>query len=431
MSAAGMSTGNNGWLDHFTNPMLGAGQTATRTQDFGHGGTRQETVTNRGSAPMNLNDYWKTFDASPLGQATQGGGGLPAILGRLGPATATPAAGASPALPMVGSSLLKPPTTSPVQAATTPDALGATQVAPSNATASAASPPTAPAGTGTPGAALGTYGPGNDLQASTITPTNSALTNTAQGAVQQSLSSLDALPNRTALAQGNMALLQQQIGDQQRTGLQQIGQQAAALGRVGSGMTTSAYGDLADRLDVEQQRAASGLALDAASGQAQDAESRLGASESAYGQSAGLDAQNRNELRTERAYQTGQSQTAYNQQLQQVQEGDSLENSALSRALAEFSAGNSSGNLGNTLQNAAGATAAGAGNTLETIGQTALGIYAQQQQQPGQTAPYNPATQIQGQAPGVMQTPSYGQTPGYAYPTIQPVPNPTYSYGGY
>ena len=196
-------------------------------------------------------------------------------------------------------------------------------------------PSVPPAGAGTPGVALGSYGPGSDLQSSTITPANSALTNQAQGAVTHALGSLAALPDRTALAQGNMALLQQQIGDEQTAGMKQIAQQAAALGRVGSGMTTSNYGDLADRLAVEQQRAASGLALDAASGQASDTLNRLGATQSVLGQSAGLDASNRNELRTERGYQTGQAQTAYNQQVQQATLGDQLTNSALARAIQE------------------------------------------------------------------------------------------------
>lgn len=120
---------------------------------------------------------------------------------------------------------------------------------------------------------------------------------------------------------------------------------AAANGRLHSGMLTTDYGNLADRRTQALDLARQGLTTDALQGTIQDA------------------INNRNELRTERGYQSGQDQQAIANAIQQYLLSLNIGNSQLNAG----EAGNPSNILlgaGTSTQQQAGSTASDAANAL-------------------------------------------------------------------
>jgi hypothetical protein len=114
-------------------------------------------------------------------------------------------------------------------------------------------------------------------------------TQNLRGQVLSGVSGLNSSPNRQQLASDAFKLLQEQSQPQYEQDLRGVGQKAAALGRIGSGMTTSDLGDVAQRRNEYFGQQARGLAGDAASQQLQDQLNRLSATQGAYGQLAGQD----------------------------------------------------------------------------------------------------------------------------------------------
>ena len=197
--------------------------------------------------------------------------------------------------------------------------------APTQPVTAVAPPPTS----APPAANTTTFGPGHDLLATQINPNNNGV-------------------NRTQLAQNLVKDWEAQSAPQFAADQRAIGQNAAKFGRIGAGMTTNDLTGLEathnrDRLSFQNQLA-SGLAGDTINDARAD----------------------NNELRTERDYQTGRSdkaqQDAINQRLMEQQFGNDDFQKALQEA--QFGYGGSPvdtlGQFSNALCNQGGqATAAG------------------------------------------------------------------------
>src|SRR5690606_6324582 len=70
-------------------------------------------------------------------------------------------------------------------------------------------------------------------------------------------------PSREQIALQRFQNLLAESEDERRMGIRDIGRAAAALGRIGAGITTSQLGDLESRIQETQQRAARDLAAEA------------------------------------------------------------------------------------------------------------------------------------------------------------------------
>src|SRR5690606_22364387 len=166
-------------------------------------------------------------------------------------------------------------------------------------------------------AQLSQFGPGQDLISTQISPigfTPSEAAERARALTLQGLESLFAPRDRAALASQQFQNLLEQAAEARQTGVRDIGRAAAALGRIGAGITTSQLGDLEERIQTQIAREASRLAAETAGQELADRLARFQAALGAGGQLRGEDLAEarfgqslRDELRGERAYQYGLS----------------------------------------------------------------------------------------------------------------------------
>jgi hypothetical protein len=218
-----------------------------------------------------------------------------------------------------------PPQVSPVGP---PRGVPTPTAAPASPAPVSAVPPTS-ASTAPSGSSTSSFGPGNDLLSTQINPNTGG-------------------PNRTQIATNQLASWDAenapQLAAQERT----VGQNAAKFGRIGAGMTTNDLTGAQATYDRNRMTFANQLAGDLANGTISDQ-------------------QNANDqLRQERAYETSRADKAQQDSINQVNNADDLQNSALQRALeeAQFGYGGSpvdtlSGFSGALGQSAAGSTSAG------------------------------------------------------------------------
>lgn len=146
---------------------------------------------------------------------------------------------------------------------------------------------------------------GNNLTRTQVNPVDPADTAASRGAMFTALKGLQTLPDRQQLALDALQLFDEQTdaGYQQR--LREVGQRAAKLGRMGSGMTTSELSDVFVARERDRDAVKRGLANEAAGMQLDDQLSRLGAIGALNQQLFGQDAFKRGEVRSERDFQYG------------------------------------------------------------------------------------------------------------------------------
>lgn len=159
------------------------------------------------------------------------------------------------------------------------------------------------------------FGPGNDLRSTQINPVVGQRLQGVQQGTDALFKALTSGPSLQDAALERYKLFGQDQSDQRTRGIQQIGQAAARLGRLGSGMVTTDLGNLEERLGradaQERARLASDLAFAEGGERRANLASGLGFEGSVYGQ--GREA--REEARGERAYQSDQSRTAFEQEI--------------------------------------------------------------------------------------------------------------------
>ncbi|MGH6952951.1 MAG: hypothetical protein ACREGL_02130, partial [Alphaproteobacteria bacterium] len=151
----------------------------------------------------------------------------------------------------------------------------------------------APAYPMVPGASFSSYGPGQDLQSAQILPGFNA--------------------DRFKMAQDQVQRWFDQNDPLYKDSIRQATQAATGAGRLGSGMLRTDYGNLADRF-LQGLNTTKSAALDKALGDTVNDYSNY-----------------RDEARTERGYQTGQSQSAIDRMIQQLQLEEQLTNGQFGR----------------------------------------------------------------------------------------------------
>lgn len=224
-----------------------------------------------------------------------------------------------------------------------------------------------------------------NLRSTQINPVASADTQTARALALQALQGLADTPYRADLANQAFQLIMEQNADARRLGTQQIGRDAARLGRIGSGMVTTSLGDLESRIRQSEDQAARALALDAAGSTMADRQAALQALLGGAGAFDAWDRADRGELRTERGRQDQLAQQAINNFIQQQMLQDALLGSAFNRQMAVnqmlsqigYGGGNPAGSFLTASQQAgqgAAGSAAGVGQLLQMLAlQQALG----------------------------------------------------------
>ena len=270
--------------------------TATTTLG-GPGGTPQPTPNvslgfKPNLTPAVLNSPAAAAATPTAGSSTMGGPGGTPSWGSLGSLGLTPASVTNPApasaLPGGGNSA----TMSPAP----PSQLPGVSPAPSAPATSGSSAPTT-LGYGQ----TAQFGPGNDLQSTQILPGQES--------------------NRFDLARQALDTYAQQQLPQFRAQVRDTIGNNAAMGRLGSGMLNTSLGNL----DLAQQQDYNNMSSNLLN--------------TALGNQITDNANQRNELRAERDYQTQQGNTAFGQGLQSAELGDALTNSAFGRALQQEQAG--------------------------------------------------------------------------------------------
>jgi hypothetical protein len=176
------------------------------------------------------------------------------------------------------------------------------------APSSAAAPtPTVPPSGSVP---LSDFSPGNDLRFTQINPTLNPGTQAVQGLAMGDVTALHNAPDRGALAAQTFDQIRRQGEPAYEHALQGVGQKAAALGRLGAGMTTSELGDVASTRQKNLDFLSQQLATDAAGQTLQDRLATLGATAGYQGQLFGQGQAQQEALRGERAFESGTAQQA-------------------------------------------------------------------------------------------------------------------------
>jgi len=268
----------------------------------------------------------------------------------------------NPLMPGTPGAITPIPTQQPIQPVATQTA-PVTQPAAPAPTPAAGSLPAAPAG-----ANVTPINPAQSYRGQTITPVASPQLQQLQGYTQGAAQQVAQGPDRTALAQRAFDLYRQSTEPAYQQQLRQVGQRAAALGRVGAGLTTSELGDVATLRNRALAQTGEDLALQASGQTLQDRLAQLQGLQGAQAQEYGQEAAGRGELRGERGYTDQLAQEAQQNDINQQMLQDQFLNSATGRYTSEL---NTLGDLGYGGQ--PGGTLLGAG---QQYGQNASNAYA-------------------------------------------------------
>jgi len=319
----------------------------------------------------------------PMAPTAPAGG---TVYGGVAPYKPPPPTGMQPLTPPPG---LKPTAPAPGGVTVPPPNPGFTQVPlPPPEQASNFTPPAKPE-------PVTDFGPGNDLQFSQINPAPSDRLREYQDQLLNYSKGLENTPDRGELARQAYEEIAASSEPDFEKAQRGIGQNAAALGRIGSGITTTELGDLglqrAKYLGGVQKQ----LATESAQQTLADRLARLNAGAGIESQTAAEEAGQRGELRGERGYESGVAQNAYDRQVQQKLLEDQLRNSQFGRASTAAQLGLE----GAQLYGGQAAEAGGASGDL--LNQLALEKYFRDQNPAGAGAPstagydYNPDISFQ------------------------------------
>jgi hypothetical protein len=173
-------------------------------------------------------------------------------------------------------------------------------------------PPPAPT-TQTPGAP---FTPGDVATGSTVLPNGGQRLNETQGAVDSAASGLAGV-DRTKLAQQMFDTFAQSTQPAYDASLRDATRYAAGAGRIGSGDLRTSYGNLANQRNQQLSTAQQQLTENALEGSIGDQFNKVSALAGLEGQQYGEGVDTNNQLRTERGYQTGLGQQAFDNAMTQ------------------------------------------------------------------------------------------------------------------
>lgn len=192
-------------------------------------------------------------------------------------------------------------------------------------------PPNTPGGP-PPGGPPPTTDP-NDLTHQTFVPGGDPNLRHIQNGTNSAYGNLDNGQTRYQAALDTMKHLDSNLNDQFKLGSRDIGQTAAAMGRMGSGMVTTDLGNLDERLQLQRQNALRDLSAQTTEGDINDRYRKLQSSQDLEDQRFQQGLSNRGEYRTERGYQSGQGQQDFQNQITNRTLGDQEQQAAWQRAL--------------------------------------------------------------------------------------------------
>jgi hypothetical protein len=210
-----------------------------------------------------------------------------------------------PATPTVTPQIPPPP--APVPTSSAPPTANTTQISPTNNLLSTQVNPGAPTAT----APNTNFGTGAVTAGPAYNPTDSDRFANYSSKLDGSVNELTTGPNRTQMAMTALQDFDTAGQPQLEEGYRRVGQRAAALGRLGAGMTTNDLTGLSATYQRDRGLMARGLARDVAEGDINDRFRRVDALSGLRGQEEGIQSSRRGEQRTDRGYQTGVDQ--YNQ----------------------------------------------------------------------------------------------------------------------
>lgn len=234
------------------------------------------------------------------------------------------------------------------------------------------------------------FGPGDDLRYSQINPLATARLRQLQGGVDTAASKLATGPDLTAAAQDKLRLLEEQSRPAFEKALQQVGQRASALGRLGAGMTTSELGDVTVSRERSLSDARRQLASDLAFAQGGESRANLASLSGLEGQQYGQEAGQRGEVRSERGYQSATAQQTLDNQIRQKALEEALTQGAYGRNLSTAELGLQGATLQSNLAQGEQEAAAGGLSDLalqEALSHTSGGPTATAPAGTGATAP--------------------------------------------
>lgn len=225
--------------------------------------------------------------------------------------TPAPIPGMTPYTGQPANAAMQPP------AAPTPSPIVPPPPAPAPTSSAPAGVPTSPMGAGNnllstqinPGAPTATppttnFGSGAITAGAPVNPADSARMADYSSKLDGSVNELTTGPNRTALAQQALRDFDIEGLPQLEQGYRRVGQRAAALGRLGAGMTTNDLTGLSATYQRDRGLMARGLARDVAEGDINDRFRRVDALSGLRGQEEGIQSGRRGEMRQDRGYQT-------------------------------------------------------------------------------------------------------------------------------
>ena len=191
-------------------------------------------------------------------------------------------------------------------------------------------------GPGAAGTALTPFGPGNTLRGQQINPFDNPRLRGVQGAVSAAATSLGDAPSLTQAAIQRFNALREASEPGFQRELRGVGQKAAALGRIGSGVTTSELGDVALRREKFLGTRLADLAGQTAFAEGGERRSNLGALGGLERQLAGEGFRRRGEVRGERGFQRGEARTAVEDRVRRRLLEEQLVSGASDRRLREL-----------------------------------------------------------------------------------------------
>lgn len=225
------------------------------------------------------------------------------------------------------------------------------------------------------GPSMQSFGPGSNLIGTQINPNAAPDTQAARTQVGSNLASLQG-PDRFALAQDALKTFDQNQANGEKLGIRDIGRNAAAGGRLGSGTINTELGDLQSNLSQQRDQYTRGLINDASSQTLSDRLASLNGAESGLGTLSGLDTQQQNALRGERGYQAGLDQQATDNAFRQhgAEQGDQNQafnqQQSITQLLANLGMGGPNpllNSVGNNYQNQADSSYSNAGDVLRML----------------------------------------------------------------
>lgn len=216
---------------------------------------------------------------------------------------------------------------------------------------------------------LPTFGPDSNLINTEVLPQADPRLMRLQGLTDDLLQRMTTGPNRFDIAKQYWDEFQKETQGGYDRSFADARNEAAAHGRLKSGMLTNTYGDLAESRARDLDVARSRYLTDALQGTIGDTRNQLADVSGVEGQAYGEGVGNRNEVRGERGYQQNMAEQALIRRIMQQAAESGMDTTAFNQAIAQWQAGQANNPTGALETGAAqaGNEAAGQSQDVEEL----------------------------------------------------------------